>query len=366
MSAQGMGKGGSQLMYPLPTFTPCEGEASALLVIILSCASHRDHWPALRRWGEEASGEGGYLILSADPSQGSAYDLDLSSNARTLVVGGTDTYEALPEKLLRAFHVLLADGRLAHVTHVQKIDDEDVQSNWLGLNVTKMESQLRGLDADYIAPAQGALAWCCQPARNMWYGLWKASNSSALGRYWNMRFASGLGPSCEGEALWAGGGKGWILSRHALRLIGAAWPLANATSFSHRFFHEDYAWGEILRDHGVFLTAVTFEDVPQWAACSSAWDGQLVPKLNSALSAGNPDHVMPGSPNVTTCPFDRGDDQYPRSASEVPAESTSCYVDLRVPHVVLSECGSAPEDVATRAAASERGHLQGQHPLMAP
>merc|ERR1719238_1672547 len=87
---------------------------------------HEPHWDFIRQWGAALNTSAGFLIVAGRQLL-TDYSLDLQN--QLLYLNVSDTYNALPEKLLRAFHSVLAAPQLWHTTHILKVDDTGI-FNW--------------------------------------------------------------------------------------------------------------------------------------------------------------------------------------------------------------------------------------------
>ena len=113
----------AHLDYPPPPWNDCSGPDASMLVIITSCMRNMHLWDELRAWGKTLGASQGILIVA-----GTSLDTEyvLSRENSTLFVNCSDAYDALPEKLLRAYTAVVDAPELAGVTHIFKTDDTDV------------------------------------------------------------------------------------------------------------------------------------------------------------------------------------------------------------------------------------------------
>ena len=113
----------AHLDYPPPPWNDCSGPDASMLVIITSCMRNMHLWDELRAWGKTLGASQGILIVA-----GTSLDTEyvLSRENSTLFVNCSDAYDALPEKLLRAYTAVVDAPELAGVTHIFNTDDTDV------------------------------------------------------------------------------------------------------------------------------------------------------------------------------------------------------------------------------------------------
>ena len=130
-AADGASMRPAQLDYPAPAVTNCSGPDVAMLVIVMSCMSHAHLWDDIRAFGRTMGASQGVLILVGRPLD-TQYELNMENS--TLFVNSSDLYDALSEKLARAFTTVVVAPELAGVTHIMKIDDTDITDS---LHITK-------------------------------------------------------------------------------------------------------------------------------------------------------------------------------------------------------------------------------------
>eukprot|EP00401_Gymnodinium_catenatum_P008983 CAMPEP_0117465778 /NCGR_PEP_ID=MMETSP0784-20121206/4801_1 /TAXON_ID=39447 /ORGANISM="" /LENGTH=291 /DNA_ID=CAMNT_0005259697 /DNA_START=177 /DNA_END=1049 /DNA_ORIENTATION=- len=235
-----------------------------LLVLVVSCHKHTDKWYALRKWAERAHPGGTVLVLAGLPhgvnSLGEPYKLSLANG--TLFVDSSDAYEALPEKMVRAYTSVRDAPELQHITHLIKVDDTTVLDNtttWSQLNVTLMTTSLTGHDGDYFTSEAGYVVSNCSQPHSTCVLDWHLSKRLPSTSYWfNRTF------TCHDTLPYADGGYGYILSRRALDHIAKQWPLDTMEELRYTHIYEDLAVGMALKGSGVNLVGIRIQGMPTY------------------------------------------------------------------------------------------------------
>jgi hypothetical protein len=195
------------------------------------------------------------LILAGSPQDATPFRNDtpyeLSFVDGTLFVNSCDSYDKLPEKIVRGFTSIRDEPELQHITHVLKVDDTSIEEFPKYFSALALERALAGADGDYFSSLMGYMAIdCAEPhpyceARYHLQHAGLAESSSWYDRSYhfpqiNFSYASG-------------GGGGYLVSRRALGLVADQWPLHSMEELSQSNIYEDALIGETLFRAGVHM-----------------------------------------------------------------------------------------------------------------
>lgn len=251
------------------------GNGSKMLILILSCHRYNHTWASLREWAASVHPQGSVLILAGLPPGTSAlrnkqpYDLSLADG--TLFVASGDTYNSLPEKVVRAFISIRNDPQLQHITHVLKVDDTSIAEFPATYDAGVFESALADVAGDYFSSMMNyAVVNCAEPSPHCesTYHLQHEDESS----YWHNRTYH----FPQATFLYAlGGGGGYIVSRRALDLVASRWPLRKESmdELAYAGVYEDVLLGHTLSTSGVTMRSLYVDGAKNHTGDMLSWWG---------------------------------------------------------------------------------------------
>lgn len=277
-----------------------------LLILILSCHEHASNWPTLYAWGEKVHPGGKVIVLLGKRVEEElpwAHDeaFYFDDSMKQIVVNASDAYEALPVRMLTSFHTILSSAEFADITHVLKIDDTTILGTYDiskpdGMNATSIELALSKSPADYLAPEFGYRAYDCNnsPPKDAFTFHWKYSSSTS---YWFNR-----AQPCDGTFTYADGEFGYILSRHALRVLVQHWPLQRMDDLYHNYVYEDLAIGQTLFNHSVTLLPVSsLQGMPHLASLRCPCNAAAPNALCDSYCTNSDNEGTGGYPHARCC-----------------------------------------------------------------
>ena len=133
------------------------------------------------------------------------YDIDL----KILYINSNDTYEGLPEKVLKSYKYIVENEIFDEYTHFIKLDDDMIIKNYISYDLIKSLNY-----AGKVFDGIGDRAW----------HIGKCSKDNI----WNSTHYSGIYTS------WCLGGFGYIISRYSINLI------KNDTTYNNAIYEDLY------------------------------------------------------------------------------------------------------------------------------
>lgn len=205
-----------------------------LLVLVLSCASHADLWPAKLEAFPDT------VIAVGDPELKTDYEL----KDGILRLRCSDQYDALPEKVVYAIHAILRLPDFRTVTHLLKTDDHDNSYTATDIERVAGYSELRehhymGVMIHGEKECEEIMTTDAYNVRQYHFG--KVSETS---RWHNRPYTGEYVP-------WADGGQGYVVDRVAMRCINRQRNLRTISQVRDEEVFEDVMVAKLLRNFGI-------------------------------------------------------------------------------------------------------------------
>jgi len=201
-----------------------------VLVTIVSCEKHRSKWNDILVRNPKA------ILFYGNPELEENYHYDEAT--RILTLKCNDYYEGLPEKMISMINAVLKIQLFANITHIFKIDDNDMTVKTL--NTEYINDAIYQLGHQHYMGFNVIRSNVSKPCRS-----WHFEKCSP-GSYWEHNLYNG--PYVN----WSDGGKGYVLSRHSMEKISTTYHFENLQSIKKYHIYEDVMIALILNRYNIY------------------------------------------------------------------------------------------------------------------
>lgn len=201
-----------------------------VLIMIVSCEKHKANWNDLLVRNPKA------ILFYGNPELEENYQYD--AEKRILTLKCNDFYEGLPEKMIAMINAVLQLQVFSTITHIFKIDDNDMRMKTLNLEYINNIIMKNG-NQNYMG-FRVIYSNNNKPCRT-----WHFEKCSS-GSYWEHN--TYRGPYTN----WSDGGKGYVLSRHSMDKICTTYNFKNMKFIKKYHIYEDVMIALILKTHNIY------------------------------------------------------------------------------------------------------------------
>ncbi len=210
-----------------------------VLFVHVSCIKHKTHWQAIIDMHQQNKTK--YVIICGKPLVERDYKLD---DRNVLYLNCCDKYEGLSEKIICAIHAILHIPQFANITHMLKVDDDNI---YVSADVIKSLHMPRNLNVISTCHYVGQRINSGRPDRRWHFG--KVSKSSI---WHNTPY---IGPHVP----WLDGGCSYLLSRKAMSIINSRYNFSNINEIRRQSIYEDLFVSIILRRYQIYPVQINYD-----------------------------------------------------------------------------------------------------------
>lgn len=198
-----------------------------ILPVIVSCKKNSDTWKSIIHLNKNA------IIFYGDPNMEENYYFD--ENTRILKLKCNDFYEGLPEKMIALINAVLEITCFKDITHIIKIDDYDVINKIVNMDQLKTTVNPKN---QYMG--KRVIRETRQNEDRKWH-----FGKCSKGSHWQTKEYKGK------YTTWADGGKGYILSIAAMKIINSVYNFTNINDIKKYHIYEDLMIALILNKFNI-------------------------------------------------------------------------------------------------------------------